>query len=659
MKGCPSPEIDGSQQTGERPTVPCNPQQEGGAAYKRPLFLNWLVQPEHPILVETIREIAAKTRSEFTADPEPRRLPLQSVTPVTHTLDDSDPEVFLEDSDSDIFGETDDCPDDRYGSTTTTAQAVDDDDDWLKWLEDTAPGASSSTQPQSQSQFHEEAKEHIRWIKSEEKHIYLDEDAYATSSSRPEDALKATMNKTNDKSKKNNKQNISLEQCVKDRKQETSKWHDRMIPYNKDEGCPNPTPNGPMGKINDNKEAGNDVPRFFWVGLQDTLASFATYEFPEVCTSEVRIPLHPSTVEVLAKQKFQPIGSNLPGIYSLFVDGSGGDTKNGLEGASWGIATTVEPYNVNVSDPLLVDFYGGLVITDPTHPHFLGATALTNNTAELSGTIWTLVYIYYHALKVPGCKYKVRYDSEFAAGATINNYNIVSHPTMSVLARGLRAIVQQVADVEFVHIPAHKGDPYNEMADRICSHILDSRQYSSCYLRTDTGSTPLFRWATAETGIREAEWAFLAFCSESVKQQYPIYEEDHNYFLFDQKTVVSRLVLPAADIAHRLDEHLHDVHDDSDIELYPWNCMQTNAQTLKEPAKRASYEKQVLCRKLHVSGWQETRSEKKGLYDYKEFVLAVAPACRGQFAVELWFNKTIPIGKKMELRFSFMLTIFV
>ena len=80
------------------------------------------------------------------------------------------------------------------------------------------------------------------------------------------------------------------------------------------------------------------------------------------------------------------------------------------------------------------------------------------------------------------------------------------------------------------------------------------------------------------------------------------------------------------------------------FEVFPWNLMQTNSQTLTEPAKISSYENQTLRRRIHISAWQETRTPKKGVHDAGGFVKVHAPAIRGQFGVEIWFNKKLEIN---------------
>ena len=155
--------------------------------------------------------------------------------------------------------------------------------------------------------------------------------------------------------------------------------------------------NGLRGQTENSFE--HDVERRIYVGIEKTRTTFLNFTFPPLCTAPPVFSMHESTREWLKCQNYQPIGDSHTGHYRVFVDGSGGKPAAGLEGASFGFCPVFSP--TKDGPRLLAGFLGGLVVTSAMHPHFLGALINTNNTAELSGMVWVLLYVFYHSLRVP------------------------------------------------------------------------------------------------------------------------------------------------------------------------------------------------------------------------------------------------------------------
>ena len=71
-----------------------------------------------------------------------------------------------------------------------------------------------------------------------------------------------------------------------------------------------------------------------------------------------------------------------------------------------------------------------------------------------------------------------------------------------------------------------------------------------------------------------------------------------------------------------------------------------NAQTLSAVFVREGYQKQILAYGAHITGLQETRTRKKGIYEYEDFIIAYSPSIKGKFGCEIWFNKHVRWGVK-------------
>ena len=60
-----------------------------------------------------------------------------------------------------------------------------------------------------------------------------------------------------------------------------------------------------------------------------------------------------------------------------------------------------------------------------------------------------------------------------------------------------------------------------------------------------------------------------------------------------------------------------------------------NAQTLTATFVRGAYQKQILAFGAHITGLQETRTHKKGVYEYDDFIIAFSPSLKGKFGCEI------------------------
>ena len=88
-----------------------------------------------------------------------------------------------------------------------------------------------------------------------------------------------------------------------------------------------------------------------------------------------------------------------------YSDGSGGDDY-----AGWGFIVTTW------SGDILYERWGR-VVTDPTHPCFLGAEIHSNNSGELSGLIELLMYLFYESpLPWRDMGIVLGYDSTYSVG---------------------------------------------------------------------------------------------------------------------------------------------------------------------------------------------------------------------------------------------------
>ena len=134
---------------------------------------------------------------------------------------------------------------------------------------------------------------------------------------------------------------------------------------------------------------------------------------------------------------------DLPTI-TIFVDGSftgqPGTTQH-HQAAGWGIHIP----QLNIS-------YHDKVITNNTHPMWVGATHLSNNTGELTAITFALMWAHFHVADHNIC---IAYDSSYAANCTQGTWAPTNNHSLVETAQHWLRLCQEKAHVSFRYVPAH------------------------------------------------------------------------------------------------------------------------------------------------------------------------------------------------------------
>ena len=88
---------------------------------------------------------------------------------------------------------------------------------------------------------------------------------------------------------------------------------------------------------------------------------------------------------------------------------------------------------------------------------------------ELSGQVWLHAFLCHFACGAAnGIDIEIYYVSTYAADMT----QALREPKTSLhlisYAAGLRQLLDHLAPVSYQHVRSHSGDPWNELADRVC-----------------------------------------------------------------------------------------------------------------------------------------------------------------------------------------------
>ena len=134
---------------------------------------------------------------------------------------------------------------------------------------------------------------------------------------------------------------------------------------------------------------------------------------------------------------------DLPTI-TIFVDdsftGQPGTTQH-HQAAGWGIHIP----QLNIS-------YHDKVITNNTHPMWVGAAHLSNNTGELTAITFALMWAHFHVADHNIC---VAYDSSYAANCTQGTWAPTNNHSLVETAQRWLRLCQEKAHVSFRYVPAH------------------------------------------------------------------------------------------------------------------------------------------------------------------------------------------------------------
>ena len=153
---------------------------------------------------------------------------------------------------------------------------------------------------------------------------------------------------------------------------------------------------------------------------------------------------------------------------AVYTDGSGsGGRCTATSSAGWGFVVLVNQVHDHSAH--------GPVETDSRSVYYLGATVASNNSAEITAIIESLLYV----LSLPTIPQSVEffYDSKWAANATIGTSRPKRHKLLVNQARKLFTILSQRTLVKWTWVKGHSGDTYNEMADSLAEEGKRAGEY--------------------------------------------------------------------------------------------------------------------------------------------------------------------------------------
>jgi hypothetical protein len=162
-----------------------------------------------------------------------------------------------------------------------------------------------------------------------------------------------------------------------------------------------------------------------------------------------------------------------PEVTSLDVYVDGGFKEDTRYGSSWSVLLVVwDRFN----NHYCIGCTGGAISHDSGCRIFLGEKVASAFEAELFAQILARLAIIQHAHKYISCKYtpiSICYDSKGANVAATQSRITVAQPDLALICNALECLTRQLyPNLNSHHIHSHRSQPFNELADAICTHYL-------------------------------------------------------------------------------------------------------------------------------------------------------------------------------------------
>ena len=111
--------------------------------------------------------------------------------------------------------------------------------------------------------------------------------------------------------------------------------------------------------------------------------------------------------------------------------------------------------------------FGCVVGVVPRDWSFMGTEKMTSGATEINGIGWVMFWI----LQFGHTRFRVHYDCEYAAMGAEARGTPKSNEDLVIVVAGLTSLVCRQFDISLEHVYAHRGHPWNELADHVCNVV--------------------------------------------------------------------------------------------------------------------------------------------------------------------------------------------
>ena len=339
-------------------------------------------------------------------------------------------------------------------------------------------------------------------------------------------------------------------------------------------------------------------------------------------------PLHRDTYEAL---HCQSRSRNLPTQkYELYIDGA---TSNGL--SAWAVVAVC----VSGDERSLLGCVAGLTEINQSSPRWIGAENHTNIDAELSAMAVATAFAYFAAGEV-----HVTVRPDLALSQQFLNMQSTTRQS-STLAKVIHVLGQaKPSNVDVQEVRAHRGDPWNELADAIAKHVAVTG--------IDVGSTPWRLLNQIATSPSTIKWEWLRHEPPSFCQAMPTLHGNAVWQPLPSVKQIQVKVTGPDPQSHRVG---------FSFRMATYNGLALNDDGEQSPCPNGRVPRidiQFHHAKLALIGIQEARTPAgcRVSENYRIFSSGYQSCGKAKhFGCELWIHKslpfcTLPDGRKIGLR---------
>ena len=366
--------------------------------------------------------------------------------------------------------------------------------------------------------------------------------------------------------------------------------------------------------------------------VSEFLGAWYNHPLQEVQGIVDKVEVPETTAKAMSQQK---VGDQAQTLH-LFTDGS---YRSGDESMAWSfvaIRTDKDDY-LKATELQCIGYACGRVTTDPACEHWKGANKSNAYVAEMEALLQAQWWAIGHD---EGGKVHIHYDALSAGNAAKGAWGYETAHKLCVLTRVLAQSLELCSPkkVEYHHVAAHTGDPWNELADTLANAC---RQGS-----IPPSAIPSFSWRPWLYGNYVIGAEHLPLALQLLQGQKVLPSGNGEKFSIKQDSA------PATEIALWPLDLQSDagVQERPQVETVHLKCCSYNVRTLQDPKNKTSdgiaeyLRAQLSQAEYHLCALQETRARTTCTIESTDFIRLVVAGENGQGGCELWVGKTNRIG---------------
>lgn len=324
-------------------------------------------------------------------------------------------------------------------------------------------------------------------------------------------------------------------------------------------------------------------------------------------------------------------------ILHIFTDGSF-DADSGTMAWSFVAVYANDDNYQAATDFYCLGYACGHVSTDPDDEQWKGASDCNAYVAEMEA----LLHAHWWAIgNHQGHGLHFHYDALSAGNAAKGVWGFSPSHKLCSLTRILAQSVQicSTTKVNYKHVPAHNGDPWNELADVIANSCRKGN--------LSPNKVPHFSWQPWLDGSYVIAAEHLPLALQVLQGRHDLPAGNGSSLTFHNYGSVP----PSESALWPLD--LQDECNDQKggkVETVQLKCCSYNVRTLQDPKVGppvgvAEYLRaQFTHLQYHVCALQETRAKSSSTVESADYIRLIVAGEGGQEGTELWFSKTARIG---------------